>query len=184
MANPTLLVRALWSQMSLCVLPAVLAAQTTPEAGLVFRVLGGVAIPVAPSGFTNEWNAGLNGAVTVAWSRRSPVDLSASIERGSFRPEGASSVALWGAWCDVEFKIRGARLRSFVHAGAGVVFFGGAPTAPGLRLGAAGEVPLSARTALVVDAALVHTLTSDPSSQSMITEPFTYAPLRIGLTWR
>jgi hypothetical protein len=37
---------------------------------------------------------------------------------------------------------------------------------------------------LVVDAALVHDFTSDPSGLNMITEPFTYAPLRIGLTWR
>jgi hypothetical protein len=110
--------------------------------------------------------------------------LSASIERGSFRPDGASSVALWGAWFDVEFKIRAAGLRSFVHTGAGVVFFGGARTAPGLRLGAAGEVSLSRRLGLMVDAALVHDFTSDPGGLNMITEPFTYAPLRIGLTWR
>lgn len=171
-------------QVSLCVLPSGLAGQTTPEVGLVFRLLGGVAIPVAPSGFTNEWETGWNGALTVAWSRPSSVDLSASLERGAFRPDGASSVALWAAWFDAEFRIRGARLRPFLHTGAGVVFFGGARTAPGLRLGAGGEVPLSRRTALVIEAALVHAFTSDPSGLSMLTEPFTYAPLRIGLAWR
>jgi hypothetical protein len=182
--------------LAIGVLP-VLRAQTVAPRRVTLRFLIGGAVPVAPSQFRSDWNPGFSSTASLGYSVLPRVELALAIEYGSFGLGGApapppppalittrGATPLWAAWLDGAFMPSSGRVRPRVHLGAGVVAHGAARTAPALQIGVGVERSLGTRTSAYLDATLAHAFTSDPSGQAGISEPLSYAPIRLGLAWR
>jgi hypothetical protein len=172
-----------------------LHAQTVAPRRVSVRFAMGDAVPVAPSQFQSEWNPGFSTAASVGYSVSPRVELALAVEYGSFGMGDAPAsppalittrraTPLWAAWLDGAFTASAGRVRPRVLVGVGVVAHGAARTAPALQLGVGLERSLGARIAASLDATIVHAFTTDPTGQAWIAEPFSYAPIRLGLVWR
>jgi hypothetical protein len=96
-----------------------------------------------------------------------------------------SSQELWAGWLDAAHAVPlDPAFRGRMHGGLGLVDFGAATRSLAFQLGAGLDVPLSPRLSAALDITFAHTLVDDLSDDYALTSPYSYLPLRVGVSWR
>lgn len=176
---------------------SVAIAQDAPRR-LELRALAGAAIPVGPDGFRGRWNPGPGGALGAGYALAAGTEVGVEVEYARYPqvpfeppvasvPDGQASIsrpptALWAAWFDGSHEFLDGGVRPKLHAGVGVVSFGAARTGLGLRIGAGLDVPVASHLGLIFDATFAHAFTQ--AEGYALSTPFSYSPLRAGVSWR
>jgi hypothetical protein len=174
---------------------APLAAQTSRP--VEFRVLAGAAMPLGQSGFSDRWNPGPGGAISVGYTVLPRTTISAELGYSRYPGEllalpvisgtvrtSAPPSSLWTAWLDGSRSFLDGGIQPRIHAGVGIAAFGAARTGLGLHLGAGLDVPIASRLAMVFDATFAHTFVPSGSGNYALDSSYSYLPLRVGVSWR
>lgn len=174
---------------------APLPAQTPGRIEL--RALAGAALPLGPSDFSDRWNVGPSGALSVgyvvaphtaigaefAYANYPQNPLVLPVVSGTLRTSSPPTSS-WAAWLDGSRSFLSGNVRPRIHGGLGVVAFGASRTGLGLRVGAGLDVPVASRLAVVFDAAFAHTFLPSSAGAYPLARSYSYLPLRAGVSWR
>ena len=180
---------------------ALLAAATSLAAQapgrIELRALAGATVPLGPSEFSDRWNPGPEGAISVGYallprtmisaeigySRHPQEPLALPVESGTVRTSSPPS-SLWTAWLDGSRSFLNGGIQPRIHGGLGVVAFGASRTGLGLRFGAGLDVPIASHLALVFDATFAHAFVPSGTGTYVLNSSYSYLPLRAGVSWR
>jgi hypothetical protein len=180
---------------------ALLAAATPASAQapgrIELRALAGAAVPLGPSDFSDRWNPGPGGAISVGYSILPHTTLSAELGYSRY-PEAPLALpvisgtvrtsspptSLWSAWLDGSRSFLAGDVRPRLHGGLGVVAFGASRTGFGLRLGVGLDVPVASHLALAFDATFAHAFVPSGTGTYALETSYSYLPLRAGVSWR
>lgn len=180
-------------------LAAATPASAQAPARMELRVLAGAAVPLGPSEFSDRWNPGPEGAISVGYallprtmisaeigySRHSeePLALPVALIPGQIRTSGLSS-SLWTAWLDGSHSFLNGGIQPRLHGGIGAVAFGASRTGLGLRFGAGLDVPIASHLALAFDATFAHAFVPSGTGTYALNSSYSYVPIRAGVSWR
>jgi hypothetical protein len=192
--------RSAASLVAAALLASASAAMLTAQApGRVeVRALVGAAVPLGPSEFSDRWDPGPGGAISVGYAALARTTISAEFgysrypEQELALPTGgipgqfgarSSPTTLWSAWLDGSHRFLSGGIQPRLHGGIGAVAFGATRTGLGLRLGAGVDVPIASRLAMVFDATFAHAFVPSSSGHALDTS-YSYLPLRVGVSWQ
>lgn len=174
-----------------------LSAQA-PGGRIEVRALFGAAVPAGPAEFSGPWNTGVGGSLGAEYRVAPQTDIGASIEYQHFgytpdvfvppdpmfRTKDPDAL-LWAAWLDASRRLTlDPKLGARLHAGFGVVAMGAARTGLGLHVGAGLDAPVSTHFSMIFDATFAHAFTQAEAEGYALSTPFSYLPLRAGVSWR
>jgi len=158
----------------------------------------GAGVPLTPSDFRSGWTTGFGAAIDAGYYVSHTTSVGVRMEYQHFGrlpvlfsgPSSefrisSSSRELWAAWLDAAHTVPlDPAIRGRVHGGLGVVDFGAAVRSLAFEVGAGFDVPLSPHFGAVMDITFAHTLADDLSGDYVLASPYSYLPLRVGLSWR